>query len=334
MRFYVSPVHQNSSFVGVVFMGHPIDAIQQSINVLLTLLGGVFIVFLIPTIIGGYLNARGAIQPVATITDELEHISSDNLNERVTNPQTGDEIEKLATTFNTLLDRLHSAFTRERQFIGDVAHELKTPLATLQTGIEVMLAKDRTKEEYKKALAETLIDTKRVTHTVKNILDLAWSEADNATLQFETFSLSDLLKELQEIAVKLATEKKIRVEAAIPSGINVHGKKDKLSRALINIIDNAIRYTPHGGTVHIRLAALADRILIHIKDTGMGIYKNDLPHVFERYYRGSKTDKTFGSGLGLSIAQAIINAHHGTITVKSQVGKGSEFTVELPLVSS
>lgn len=334
MRFYVSPVHQNGVFVGVVFMGHPIDAIQQSINILLTILGGVFIVFLIPTIIGGYLNARGAIQPVATITGELEHINPDNLHERVTNPQTGDEIEKLAGTFNTLLDRLHGTFTRERQFIGDVAHELKTPLSTLQTGIEVILAKDRTKEEYKKALTETLVDAGRVTNTVKNILDLAWSESDNATVQFEKINMSDVLKELQEIAIKLASEKKIRIETAIQQNVNVYGKKDKLSRAVINIIDNAVRYTPNDGVIRIRLRTVGDCILIHIKDTGRGIHTKDLPHIFERYYRGSKTDTTFGSGLGLSIAQAIITAHHGTIQVKSQIGKGSVFTISLPLLSS
>ncbi len=334
MRFYVSPVHQNNIFVGVVFMGHPIDAIQQSINILLTILGGVFIIFLIPTIIGGYLNARGAIQPVATITGELEHINPDNLHERVTNPHTGDEIEKLAVTFNTLLDRLHDAFTRERQFIGDVAHELKTPLSILQTGSEVILAKERTKEEYKKALSETLIDTKRVTNTVKNILDLAWSEADSATQQFETFDISELLRELKEIAVKLATEKKIRIETAIQPDVKAYGKKDKLSRAVINIIDNAIRYTPSGGTVRIRLTTTDEHILIQIRDIGVGIHKKDVPHIFERYYRGSKTDKTFGSGLGLSIALAIINAHHGAIHVKSQVSKGSEFTIYLPLSSS
>ena len=126
----------------------------------------------------------------------------------------------------------------------------------------------------------------------------------------------------------------ITIEASIQPEVIIRGKKDKLSRAFINVIDNAIRYTPSSGKVHIRLSKTKDVATLQIKDTGAGIYKNDLPHIFDRYYRGSKTDKTFGSGLGLSIAKAIISAHHGQIQAQSQIGKGSDFTISLPLASS
>lgn len=331
LRFLTTPIIQNNSFVGVVIMGHPIDVIQDALNSLVTTLGVIFAIFLVPAILGGYLNARAAIMPVAAISEKLRQINAGNLDERVGNPKTGDEIEELSTTFNSLLDRLHDSFQRERQFIGDVAHEVKTPLAAQRTNIEIALARDRSKEEYRRTLEESLIDNNKLSSTLKNVLDLAWSEADSARIQFEHFNLSEIVEEIKDLAVKMAVKKQISIKGEIVPGIVVSGKKDKLERALINLIDNAVKYTPEKGIVTISLQKSKDQAEFKVKDTGIGISEKDLPNIFERFYRGSKTDRTFGSGLGLAITQAIVSAHHGEVRAKSKVGRGSEFSVLLPL---
>ncbi len=326
MRFWIDPIFKNDQLLGVVFVGHPIDVIEKSLNNLLLMLGVIFVVFLIPTVFGGYLLAKSAIQPITSISEKLKKISSENLDERVETPNTNDEIKELAVTFNSLFDRLSFAFKRERQFIGDVAHELKTPLATQRSNIEVILAKDRDKKEYMKALSENLVDNNRMSATLDNILNLAWSEAE-VTTHFEIFNLSELVEEIRDLATKMATSKNIKIIGETAPDIKIHGKRDKLFHAVLNIVDNAIKYTNDQGTVTVSLHKTPKKIHLQIKDNGIGIAKKDLPHVFERFYRGTKNEKTSGSGLGLAIAQAIISSHHGKIDIKSLIGHGTTISI-------
>lgn len=328
LRFLAIPVKQNNSFLGVVLVAHPIDVIQSSLHNLLVALIIVFVILLVPTILGGHLLARKVTSPITNFSEKLKKLSSENLEERIQNPKTSDELEELADSFNNLLDRISESFKRERQFIGDVAHELKTPLSILQGNVELALSKNRPKEEYQKVLKETQIDTNKISTTLKNILDLAWSESDN--FKAEKINLSKLLEELKELAVKMALQKQITVVGSIAQKIIVSGKSDKLSKALLNIIDNAIKYTPVHGTITISLAKNQSAALIKIKDTGIGIAKKDLPLIFERFYRGSKTDKTIGAGLGLAIARAIITSHRGNINIESTVGRGTTVIIHLP----
>jgi len=330
LRFWIDPIYKNGQLLGVVFVGHPIDVIEKSLNNLLLMLGVVFVVFLIPTVLGGYLLAKSAIAPITSISEKLKKISSENLDERVTTPKTNDEIKELAVTFNSLLDRLNQAFKRERQFIGDIAHELKTPLATQRSNIEVIRSKDRRNSEYIKALDETLIDNKRMSGTLENILDLAWSEAEMTT-QFEMFDFSELIEEIRDLATKMASSKKIKIMGNIVSNIKIHGKREKLFHAIVNIVDNAVKYTPEKGTVFITLHKTPHKVYLQIKDNGIGIAKKDLPQIFERFYRGSKNEKTSGSGLGLAIAQAIISSHKGKIDIESKVEKGTIISISFPI---
>jgi signal transduction histidine kinase len=193
------------------------------------------------------------------------------------------------------------------------------------------MSKDRTKEEYKQAFSETLIDVNRLSSTIKNILDLAWIGADNVSLGDNHFNLSDSLAELKEIAAKLAAQKHITLKGEIALGIEVGGAEDKISRAVLNIIDNAIKYTPAGGSLTLSLRRKKGNAVIEVKDTGIGIPETELERIFERFYRGSKAVKTLGSGLGLAITQGIVNAHHGEIQVTSKVGKGTLVLITFPL---
>src|SRR3989344_4201311 len=336
MRFYTVPLNIQNQFAGAVMIGHPIDVIQKSLNTLLLVLVVTFLVLSIPTVGGGYFLANRAIRPISTMSSQLRRINSENLNldEQVSNPQTGDEIEELAVTFNSLLERLRLTFNRERQFLGDVAHELKTPLSTLHNDIEVAISKERTKEEYKGVLKEAFIDTNRVISTLKNILDLAWSEADSGRMKPDEINLSELIEELKDVASKMATSKHITVEGVVEQNITILGKQDKLYRAMLNLIDNAIKYTPTPGKVTLSLHKKGSKAMIYVKDTGIGIAPVDLPHIFERFYRGSKADKVFGSGLGLAIVLGVIKAHRGTIEANSKIGKGTTITIALPLVKA
>lgn len=326
MRFWIDPIFKNDQLMGVVFVGHPIDVIEKSLNNLLLMLGVIFVVFLIPTVFGGYLLAKSAIQPITSISEKLKKISSENLDERVETPNTNDEIKELAVTFNSLLDRLSFSFKRERQFIGDVAHELKTPLTTQRSNIEVILAKDRHKKEYLRALSENLVDNRRMSTTLDNILDLAWSEAE-LTTHFEIFNLSELVEEIRDLATKMTASKNIKIIGETAPDIKIHGKRDKLFHAVLNIVDNAVKYTNDQGTVTISLHKTSNKINLQIKDNGVGIAKKDLPHIFERFYRGSKNNRTSGSGLGLAISQAIISSHHGNIDIKSSIGHGTMISI-------
>lgn len=331
MRFFVHPVYDQGALRAVVLMAHPMDVIQKSLAHLLTALEVVFLIFLMPTVFGGYLLARSGMQPIALISQKLKDITSENLDKRIQNPQTQDELEELTLTINNLLDRLHKAFVRERQFIGDVAHELKTPLATQRSIIEVILTKDRTNGEYKKTISEMLIDNQTMTETLKNILDLAWSEADISKNQTEKISLSAVLEELKDMAEKMALAKQIKVEGSIQPHIKIYGEKDKLFRAFLNIIDNSIKYTDEKGSLSITLNKTSDKAHINIKDTGIGISKNDLPHILKRFYRGTQTQKTSGAGLGLAISEAIISSHHGKISIESKIGQGTLVSISFPL---
>ena len=331
LRFGVFPAIKDGQLQATVLMGQPMDVIQKSLNTLTLTLVIVYLVLLLLAVGGGFLLARKAMDPITEVSNQLKKISAENLNERVPDPHTGDEIEELSQTFNNLLNHLNEAFVRERQFIGDVAHELKTPVATLKGGIEVTMSKDRTKDEYKKAFSETLIDVNRLSTTIKNILDLAWIGADVVSLSEAHFDLSSTVGELDEIAVKLAAQKRIAFKSKIEPHIEISGAEDKVTRAVLNIIDNAIKYTPSGKSVSLMLRKKKNAAVLEIKDTGIGIPEQEREHIFERFYRGTKATKTLGSGLGLAITQGIIKAHRGEIEVESQIGKGTTITITLPL---
>ncbi|OQY66065.1 hypothetical protein B6D29_03275 [Microgenomates bacterium UTCPR1] len=287
------------------------------------------IVFLILSMVGFIIIYRFT-KSLILLTSQIKLISSKNLENRITTSQGKDEISELSITFNELLDRLDKAFKRERQFIGDVAHELKTPLSTLKSSFEVTLQKERSNEEYKRIIKDSINETDKLTKTLKDVLDLAWTEVPNES-QKEIFDLSEMMNEMIEIGQKLALKKQIKIIYSIAPNIKMKGFRDRLGRAILNIIDNAIKYTSNNGKVHIALLKEQNNALITIKDSGQGIEEAELSHIFDRFYRGSKTNKIFGAGLGLAIAKATIEVHRGAIQVKSKLNYGSTFTIALPL---
>lgn len=276
----------------------------------------------------GFAQIYRIILAITTLSKRMKTISSENLKDRVTEIKRDDEIGELSSTFNALLDRLDDAFQREQQFIADVAHEMKTPLATLKGSLELSLERKRSEDDYKKVISGSVQEVTRLSDTLKNVLDLAWAGSPVEQKSPRKVNLTELVEELAEIAEKMASQKGLAVEKAIEKGIYVKGFKDKLGHALLNIIDNAINYTSTG-SISITLKQVKDKAFVLIKDTGPGIAEKDIPHIFTRFYRGKKTDKVFGSGLGLAIAKSMIELHGGTIEVESEVGKGTMFVVSI-----
>lgn len=281
----------------------------------------------------GYIIIRRITEDLTRLAEKIKTITTQNLNAPITGIKSEDEIGQLSKSFNELLDRLSEAFKRERQFIADVAHELKTPLATLRSNVEITLSKERESQEYKKVLKETLTDTNRIASILKNILDLAYVEADSSKSEKEKVNLSEIINDLKDTAEKLSYHKKIRIGYAISPEIFILGKKEKLERAVLNIIDNAIKYTPDKKNISVTVRKSDGNALFIIKDTGVGISKEELPYIFDRFYRGTKTQKIMGSGLGLAIAKSIIISYQGKIDVQSQVGRETTIKVSFPLAN-
>lgn len=292
-----------------------------------------FFILLVILAIAGFLIIYKITQSLTNLSSQIKLISSENLGTRIEGVSGSDEIAELACTFNNLLNRLDSAFKREQQFIADVAHELKTPLSVIQSSLEIALSKNRKNYEYRKLIEEVIKDAKRLSSILKNVLNLAWSETPSEQKKLTKFNLSELIEELSEIAQKMTIIKKLQLQKSIEKNIYIKGIKEKLARAILNIIDNAVKYT-NNGSISITLKKVKEKAFIIIKDTGQGINHQDLPYIFNRFYRGKKTDKVFGSGLGLAIAKSMIALHEGTIEVESIVEKGTTFITAIPVLKS
>ncbi len=303
------------------------------VHVLMLPNGSIFFILLFLTLaVLGFSTIYRITKSISDLTSQIQKITWKNLNKRIKGIKSEDEIGELSRTFNKLLDHLDGTFKREQQFIADMTHEMKTPIATLQSMFEVTLTRERDTSEYKKVLSEGIEETKRMSHTLANILDLAWTETPNEQQKLQKCNVSDLLNELIELTKRMTEKKKINVKHNTTKDIFVLGNREKLARAFLNLIDNAIKYTPEKGTIALTLQSEKGKAIIVIKDTGQGIEGEDIPHIFDRFYRGSKTSKVFGSGLGLAICKSIISLHSGHIHVKSKPGKGSEFDIVLPLL--
>ncbi|MCL5784908.1 MAG: ATP-binding protein [Patescibacteria group bacterium] len=279
----------------------------------------------------GFMVIYQITSPLTYLSSKIKMTSIGNLGEKITGWKQDDEIGELILSYNNLLDRLNDGVQRERQFIADVAHELKTPLSTLHSSFEIACSRKRESKEYRQVLQEAMTEVEQITATLNRILDLAWLEAPVEEKKRRKFSLNELLEELFDVAQKLALKKKIEINLSIISNVEMTGFKDKIALALLNLVDNAIKYTSHEGKVELVLEKRQDKVLVAVKDNGQGIEREDLAHIFDRFYRGAKTENVSGSGLGLAIAKSIVQLHQGEIRVKSVLGQGSTFTITFPL---
>jgi len=287
---------------------------------------------------GGLLLANEALSPVDRITRAAEQIGAGDLSERVPLPDKMDEIGRLAATFNHMIARLQAAFERQRRFTSDASHELRTPLAVMRGDIEITLRRKRTPEEYERTMTSNLEEIMRLSRLVEDLLTLARGDAGQAALRCEPMQLDKLCQEMAEYITPLVQTREQTLSYQPPAApVMVKADAQRLKQLLLNLLDNAIKYTSHGGRITLGLKTEGQEAMLTISDTGRGIPPEDLPHLFERFFRHSRTtaDKTApGFGLGLSIVKWIVDSHGGKIEAASKVGEGTTFTVRLPLLGA
>jgi signal transduction histidine kinase len=340
IRVIVAPLRTAGPPISAVLVGAPVDRSAPDATVFLRSMLLVAPFVLLASVFAGYWLSASALRPVQGIIDELEAITDGrSLHRRLEVPLAGDEVSRLALTLNGMLARLEQSFSSLRRFTADASHELKTPLMVLRAGVERSLTDPRTPTELIESLDETLGEINRMTELVEGLLTLARADEGRAPLPVERTDLRDLVAEASETAGMLAESGRLKVTTVMPDApVWVMVDRRRIREMLLNLVTNAIKYTPAEGKVELTLTRRSDGAAIVVRDTGIGIASNDLPHIFERFWRAdlarSRTGERPGSGLGLAITKWIADAHGGTITASSRPGRGTTLTVVLPLAES
>jgi two-component system, OmpR family, heavy metal sensor histidine kinase CusS len=286
---------------------------------------------------GGYWLSRRALAPVDQITRATQEINSSNLAKRLDVPTSGDELQRLSETLNRMLGRLEASFNRITQFTADASHELRTPLALMRTTTEVSLRTSQTVADYREAQEDVLAELEKTSSLVEKLMLLARADAGVETLQHVPVNLAECLRDACKDGKILADANQLTFTEDIESSeLFVEGDSHALQRLFLILLDNAVKYTPSGGSIRVGLKRSDDSVVAEFRDTGIGITAEDLPNIFDRFYRADKArSREFGGvGLGLSIARWVAEAHRGSIEVQSTLGSGSVFRVCLPLLQS
>ncbi len=313
-------------------IGRPTADIQQALQRLRHILMVAVPLTLVAAGGGGVFLARRALKPVDEMTRKAKSIEERDLSQRI-EVKTRDELGRLATTLNEMIGRLEKAFKRQKQFTSDASHELRAPLAIIEAESSLTLQKKRSATEYRHSLETIDQEAKRMSVVIEQLLTLARADAGEDRISFEPVDLSELLADLGSDVAILCRDKGLDFQLDLKEGLVVSGDPVRLRVMFLNLLDNATRYTPRGGTISLSLFREDKRAGVAVSDTGIGIPPEDLPHVFERFYRVDKARSRAegGSGLGLAIARHIAEMHGGKIEAQSQVGEGSTFRVWLPL---
>jgi len=287
------------------------------------------------SILGGYWLSRRALSPVSSIIDAAKSITATDLGNRIpVNYQVRDELTDLAETFNMMLNRLQKGFEREKRFTSDAAHELMTPLSSLQSDAEIMLRKPRSKEEYRETIQRMLTETRRMSEMVHLLLQLSRVESVHRS-EPEIVNMSRITEVVSEEYQKKAREKDIDMNIQIDPDLQVQAHGAYIEEVLNNLLENALKYTPEGGAIHLELQRSSGKVVLHLTDTGIGFNQETKKHLFERFYRANQQDvqESPGSGLGLPLVKAIVKLYDGKIRAYSEgKGEGSTFVVELSLM--
>ena len=321
-------------------VGASMSSIDRDLTLIDEIIGIAFGLGLIMAPMGGYWLAGRVTRPLANMINTADRLRPEELSERLPVRGTGDELDHLSHTFNLLLDRIASFLQQRRDFLANAAHELRTPLAALRSTAEVALRSQRSATEYQELLGTIVEESESLEVLVNQLLLLAETEADSETLMLsgEPVAMSKLLERSYDMFVGVAESRSISLKLQLQQSATVKGNRHHLRQVINNLIDNALKFTPAGGTVvvSLNLDSQANNAILSVSDSGIGIAEDEMPRLFERFYRGDRSRRrdavTRGTGLGLSICQAIVKGHGGTLSIESQIGKGSCFQVSIPLL--
>ena len=320
----------NSYLVEVGTSAGPVDRFAGRLLVVL-ILGAPVVTAM--ALVGGFFLARRSLGLVARIAEKAENITQHNLSERLPVTRTGDELERLAIALNHMITRLDDAFGNSKRFVADASHELRTPLTVIRGELENLAGDTRLPQDLRERVGSTLEEVERLGNIVQKLFALSRLDAGEAQAEWIRLDLAAIAGATSDQMLLLAEDRTITVTRETDTPVFVMGDRARLKQVVVNLFDNAIKYTAPGGTVHIRAASVGGRAVLEFIDTGVGIPPESLPLVFERFYRVDR-DKAAGeggAGLGLSIVRSICAAHGGRVEVESTLGAGSRFRVSLPL---
>jgi heavy metal sensor kinase len=279
----------------------------------------------------GWFMARRAVSGVEAVTRTAQEISGGTLAKRVPVGTRGDEIDQLAATFNQMLGRIQALITEIKEMSDNIAHDLKSPITRIRGMAEVTLTTGKGIEEYENMAAGTVEECDRLLDMINTMLMITKTESGVHPLDYQQVDMPSLVRDACELMETVAEDKGLSLDCETPETLPLVGDPRMIQRILANLLDNAIKYTPSGGSVRVSLSAIdGGEALVTVQDTGMGIPPDDLPHIFERFYRCDQSRSEPGTGLGLSLARALARAHHGDITLTSTLGQGSTFTLTIP----
>ena len=331
-RLLTMPVVRGGRIVDLVQVAMPLRRTHQTLLRYVETLLVLVPLGVVLSAVGGWLLARRALRPVDRMSQGALRISAEDLSRRLERRGTQDEIDRLADTLNAMLARLQAAFAEMQRFTADAAHELRTPLTALRGGIEVALRAERSPDEYRRVLASSIEEVDQLIRLAEDLLLLSRSTVGLSAAR-QPVNLEPLCLEALELGVRLAKGKGVNVSMGATAPVVVQGDAGALRRALLNLVDNAVKYTPAGGSVVISLERAGQSVALVVEDSGIGIDPADARRIFEPFVRldAGRSRDTGGSGLGLAIARSIVLAHGGTLEVQSRPGGGSRFTIDLPV---
>ncbi len=332
LRMLSLQVHDMEGRSYILQLGMSLQDTHTTLRNLFSIFGALFPTLLVILSVLGYVFMKHVFSPVKRMVALTKQITAEDLSHRLDPTESRDEIGELAVTLNEMIARLERSFKQITQFSGDVAHELKTPLAELKCNAEVALRHDRSPEEYRVALLHVIADVEQLQHIIEDLLLFAKLDAQTFVLTSTPVALNEVFFEVFEALYPLAAEKHLALHFEEIEPAEIHGERRLLVRAIANLMQNAIHYTAAGGEIRFSLHCDAGYAIFTIADTGIGIPADALPSIFDRFYRveQSRSHETGGSGLGLSIVQKIVEIHHGEIAVSSLVSKGTTFRISLP----
>jgi heavy metal sensor kinase len=317
----------------IVEVGAPMAAVEAMLHQFLVLLAIGLPVAVLVAIGGGYLLVGRALAPVDQIARKAEQITQHNLSERLPVAHTAEELERLSLSLNLMIGRLEDALLNSTRFVADASHELRTPLTAMRAELESLASDIRQKPELRETLGSLLEEVERLTRIVEQLFALSRLDAGEAQTEWVQFDLAELAVTTAEQMSLLAEDKGITVTCDAIQRVMIDGDRARLKQVVVNLLDNAIKYTPAKGAIHLGVAAANGHVVLEVSDNGIGIPSDALPHVFDRFFRVDKarTRDPGGAGLGLAIVKSISTAHGAQLEVESGNGSGSRFRVKFPI---
>ncbi len=317
----------------LVETGIPLDSIENTLRgLLLTLAAGLPLMIMI-AIAGGYWIMRRALSPLKEIAVGAERITSRNLNDRLPVERSGDELERVSVALNEMIGRLEQSFEHIRRFTADASHDLRTPLTVLRGELEAVAQKSEINPQVGDTISSALEETDRLIRIVESLLAISRLDAGEARMESVRFDLAALASMTTEHVRLLAKDKNIRLDCSSSERVEIEGDQARIKQVIVNLVDNAIKYTHEGGTIHVRVFTEHGNACLEVADTGIGIPIDAQRHLFERFYRvdKSRSRQIGGAGLGLAIVKSIVTGHGGDVRVESSENRGSRFRVLLPI---